>query len=392
MTRPRCGSRLRPRRGPVTLASGDVTANITVCAGGRPGGARRQGDVAVAETGGDLPEPPVRPARRAATMADVAQAIGVSHQTVSRVLNDPGSVSPETTSRVLQAIGELGYRRNRAARALATRRSQTIGVVSFDTTLYGPASTLFGIEQAAGEAGYAVTVASVKAMTEGSLREAIDRLAMHDVDGIVLIAPLRDTSTVLPVLDPDLPAVVVEGGRAPGLASVCVDQELGARLVTRHLLDRGARTVWHVAGPADWIEAESRVAGWRDELAEAGAEVPAPLRGDWSPPSGYQAGRKLARRKDVGAVFVANDQMALGLLRAFHEAGLRIPEDVLVAGFDDVPEAGYYTPPLTTVRQDFAAVGRRSIELVLEQVAAGRAAARHQVVAPELVVRQSTSR
>jgi DNA-binding LacI/PurR family transcriptional regulator len=325
-------------------------------------------------------------------MADVAQAIGVSHQTVSRVLNDPGSVSPETTSRVLKAIGELGYRRNRAARALATRRSQTIGVVSFDTTLYGPASTLFGIEQAAGEAGYAVTVASVKAMTEGSLREAIDRLAMHDVDGIVLIAPLRDTSTVLPVLDPDLPAVVVEGGRAPGLASVCVDQELGARLVTRHLLDRGAPTVWHVAGPADWIEAESRVAGWRDELAEAGAKVPAPLRGDWSPPSGYQAGRKLARRKDVGAVFVANDQMALGLLRAFHEAGLRIPEDVLVAGFDDVPEAGYYTPPLTTVRQDFAAVGRRSIELVLEQVAAGRAAARHQVVAPELVVRQSTSR
>jgi DNA-binding LacI/PurR family transcriptional regulator len=265
-------------------------------------------------------------------------------------------------------------------------------VVSFDTTLYGPASTLFGIEQAASEAGYFVSVASLKAITESTVREAIDRLTVLSIDGIVVIAPLRGMDQVLSVLRPDLPAVIVEGGSAPGLASVCVDQQQGARIVTRHLLERGATTVLHVAGPPNWIEAEHRVTGWREELKRAGAPVSRPLRGTWSPSSGYDAGRTLARRRNIEAVFVANDQMALGLLRAFHEAGIRVPDDVLVAGFDDVPEAAYYTPPLTTVRQDFTAVGRRSIELLLEQVGSGRPSERQDVVAPTLVVRQSTAR
>jgi DNA-binding LacI/PurR family transcriptional regulator len=319
----------------------------------------------------------------------VAQHVGVSHQTVSRVLNGHDSVSADTRTRVLQAIEDLGYRRNTAARALVTRRSQVLGVVSFDTTLYGPASTLFGIEQAAREAGYFVSVASVKATTAGTVREAVDRLTDQNVDGVVVIAPLR-TGEPLSALPAGLPAVVVDGRPGAGVASVRVDQEAGGRLATRHLLGRGASTVWHLAGPADWFDAQGRVAGWRRELQEAGATVHRPLRGSWSASSGYEAGRRLARRDDLEAVFAGNDQMALGLLRAFHEAGIRVPQDVLVAGFDDVPEAAYYTPPLTTVRQDFAAVGRRSIELLLHQVGGGRGGDRQGVVPPELVVRLSS--
>ena len=325
-------------------------------------------------------------------MADVAQTLGLSHQTVSRVLNGHPSVRPDTKARVLKAVEELGYRRNPAARALVTRRSQTIGVFSFDTTLYGPASTLFGIEQAAREAGYFVSVASLKTISLENIREALDRFMSQGVDGIIIIAPLRTTVEALSVVDSDLPVVVVEGWGTPGLASVRVDQEGGARLVTRHLLAQGATTVRHVAGPSNWIEAESRITGWRDELERAKVAVPEVLRGDWSPLSGYDAGRVLAQSDELDAVFVANDQMALGVLRAFHEAGIRVPEDVLVAGFDDVPEAAFYSPPLTTVRQDFITVGQRCIDLLIRHISDGRLTERQSVVQAELMVRQSSLR
>jgi DNA-binding LacI/PurR family transcriptional regulator len=332
-----------------------------------------------------------RRARRAVTMADVARAIGLSHQTVSRVLNGHPAVRPDTRARVLRAVESLGYRGNPAARALVTRRSRTLGVVSYDSTLYGPASTLSGVERAARSAGYFVSVTGLNRVTAGTVREAFDRLTAQDVEGIVIIAPLSGTAGAFAALDGDLPVVVVQGGQAPGLASVCVAQEEGARMVTRHLLERGAATVWHLAGPAAWTEAERRMHGWRAGLRDAGLAAPRVLRGDWRPSSGYAAGRQLARRRDVEAVFVGNDQMALGLLRAFHEGGIRVPQDVLVAGFDDIPEAAYYTPPLTTVRQDFAAVGRLSVDVLLEQLGEGGRTDRHVTVAPELVVRQSSA-
>jgi DNA-binding LacI/PurR family transcriptional regulator len=329
---------------------------------------------------------------RAVTMADVARTLGLSHQTVSRVLNDHPSVRSDTRARVLQAVEALGFRPNPAARALVTRRSQTLGVVGFDTTLHGPASTLAGIERAAQRAGYFVSVAIAEAVTIDTVLDAIDRLIAQRVEGIIVIAPLLGTVKALPAVSRNVPLVVVASGDAPGLTSVRMDQVEGARMVTRHLLDEGASTVWHVAGPADWTEARARVAGWRTELSRARAPVPTLLRGSWQPQSGYDAGRRLARRAGVEAVFVGNDQMALGLLRAFHEAGVRVPEDILVAGFDDVPEAAFYTPPLTTVRQDFAALGRRGIGLLLEQLAHGGSGPRQAVLPLELVVRQSSQR
>ena len=324
-------------------------------------------------------------------MQDVAKQVGVSHQTVSRVLNGSDSVSDETRARVLQAIEELGYRRNSAARALVTRRSQVLGVVGFDTTLYGPTSTLFAIEQAAREAGYFVSVASVKAPTAGTVRAAVDRLTEQNVDGVVVIAPLR-TGEPLSGLPTGLPAVVVDA-RSLGRAGVGPGRPGGGRPAGHRAPAGPGERARSGTSPGRPTGSTRRTGwpGWQVELRGRGAPVHRPLRGSWSAASGYQAGRQLARRRDVDAVFVANDQMTLGLLRALHEAGIRVPEDILVAGFDDVPEAAYYTPPLTTVRQDFAAVGRRSIQLLLDQVA-GRSRNGRAVVPPELVVRQSSVR
>lgn len=329
--------------------------------------------------------------RRPATMGDVASLAGVSSQTVSRVLNEPAVVRPETRDRVLAAIDNLGYRRNTAARALVTRRSQTIGVVSLATRLYGPTSVVHGIEQAARAAGYYVSIASQTSVDRLTLGAALDRLAEHGVEGVVVVGPQRHAQAALAELAEDVPVVVVDGYDDGAAPRVSVDHEEGARLATEHLLDQGVRTVHHVAGPAGWLETDERVRGWQRALEAAGAEAPEPLRGDWSCGSGYDAGRRLAADPDVEAVFVANDQMAIGLLCALAEAGRPAPDHVLVAGFDDVPEAAYVRPPLTTVRQDFTTLGRRSIDLLIAQLEDRPSAPRSLAVPAELVVRDSST-
>jgi DNA-binding LacI/PurR family transcriptional regulator len=330
--------------------------------------------------------------RRSPVMADVARLAGVSHQTVSRVLNDHPNVRPETRERVLAAIGELGYRRNPAARALVTRQTRTLGVVSFDTTLYGPASTVYAIEQAARAAGYFISIVSLKTITRASVGEAFGFLSDQGVDGIVVVAPQRSAARALADLPTGIPAVAVEGGRAGGVPVVAVDQVAGAKQAVEHLLELGHETVWHVTGAADWLEAAGRVRGWRKALTEAQRPVPEPVAGDWSPRSGYEAGRRLAQTGGVTAVFVANDQMALGLLRAFAELGVSVPGDVSVVGFDDIPESEFFSPPLTTVRQDFDEVGRRCIDVLLRRIAAGDGGFERTLVPARLVVRASTGR
>jgi DNA-binding LacI/PurR family transcriptional regulator len=324
-------------------------------------------------------------------MSDVARLAGVSHQTVSRVINDSEHVRTETRERVLVAMRQLDYRPNSVARALVTGRSKTLGVVSFDTTLHGPASTLFGIEQAAHEAGYFITIVSLKALDRPSVLDAVERLRIQGVDGILVIAPQEGAARALVQAPVGIPLVAVEAGPADGVPVAAVDQFAGAASATRHLLELGHRTVWHIAGPGDWLEAQQRIAGWRTTLQAAGAEVPPPLAGDWSPRSGYERGRELAADPAVTAIFVANDQMALGALRALHEAGRAIPGDVSVVGFDDIPEAPFFTPPLTTVRQDFDEMGRRSLRLLLETMESSDDAPPHFEVTPELIVRASTA-
>ncbi len=329
--------------------------------------------------------------RRPAVMSDVGRLAGVSHQTVSRVVNGSPHVRAETRQRVIEAMRELGYRPNSVARALATGRTNTIGVVSFDTTLYGPASTLFGIERAAHDAGYFIIVASLVSLDRASVAEAIERLRRHGVDGILVIAPHTETAEALLDAPAGIPLAAVEAGPAGSVPVVEVDQFAGAAQATRHLLELGHDTVWHVAGPVDWLESGKRMEGWRATLEEAGADVPAPLVGDWSASAGYELGRRLSRDKGVSAIFVANDQMALGVLRAMNEGGREIPAEVSIVGFDDIPEAPYFTPPLTTVRQDFNEVGRRSVRMLLSTMETGERLPPGSVVQPELIVRASTA-
>jgi DNA-binding LacI/PurR family transcriptional regulator len=330
--------------------------------------------------------------RRAPVMTDVARLAGVSHQTVSRVINGSPQVRPNTRERVLLAMQELDYRPNSAARALVTGRSRTLGVVSFDTTLYGPASTLYAIERAAHDAGYFITIVSLEALDRASVLSAVERLRMQGVDGILVIAPLEGAGEALVALPRDLPLVAVEAGPADALPVVAVDQRAGAALATRHLLELGHPTVAHIAGPLDFLEAVERIEGWRATLQAAGADAPEVLVGDWSPRSGYELGRRLVERGGAGAIFVANDQMALGVLRALHEADFEIPRQVSVVGFDDIPEAQYFTPPLTTVRQDFGEIGRRSLALMLGMMEAeGERPSPPPLVAPELILRSSTA-
>jgi DNA-binding LacI/PurR family transcriptional regulator len=324
-------------------------------------------------------------------MMDVARLAGVSHQTVSRVLNEHPSVRSETRERVLRAMQELDYRRNSAARALVTNRSHTLGLVTFDTTLVGPSSTVYAIERAARDAGYFVSVASARSLDEGSVANAINRLREQAVEGILTVAPMDSALAALSRVPADIPLVGIGVGDAAGVPMVSVDNIAGAALATQHLVDLGHATVHHISGPAEWPETRERVTGWRSTLRQAGAAEAPVLAGDWSVRSGYEAARMLAADPQVTAIFCGNDQMALGALRALHQAGRAVPEEVSVVGFDDIPEAAYLLPPLTTVQQDFAALGQASLELLVGQIAAGVRTQQHMRFPPALVVRDSSS-
>jgi DNA-binding LacI/PurR family transcriptional regulator len=235
-----------------------------------------------------------------------------------------------------------------------------------------------------------LTIVSVRDGEDGTLERAVANLHKQRVDGIVAIAPLVSIGESLTALSQQIPLVAVESSPRGSLPIVSVDQASGARVATEHLLGLGHETVWHVSGPPGWYESQERIDGWMAALTAARVEVPPALTGDWSPRSGYEAGQIISRMPEVTAVFVANDQMALGVLRALNEHGKRVPDDVSLVGFDDIPEAAYFTPPLTTVRQDFAELGKRCLELLLARIEGAEQSAR-LVVPPELVVRESTA-
>ncbi|MGW2519088.1 LacI family DNA-binding transcriptional regulator [Streptomyces sp. NPDC001617] len=343
----------------------------------------------------DSPAPKARRRRNFAgarpVMDDVARLAGVSKQTVSRVLNDHPSVRPETRESVTAAMRSLGYRPSRSARSLASGRTRMLGVISFDAARYGPASVLTAINTAAQEAGYLVSSIALDTADQETVVRAVDRLSAEGADGVIAIAPQRWVGRALTEAHLDTPLVVLESEVGGGASFVTADSHTGARKATGHLLALGHRTVHHIAGPDGWTSADQRLASWRETLTAAGAELPDPLFGDWSAGSGYELGRLLARRPDVTAVFASNDQMALGLLHALHEAGRPVPDEVSVVGYDDIPEAAHLLPPLTTVRTDFTEIGTRSLRLLLNRVEGRTEPTPVEPLVPvELVVRRSS--
>ncbi|MFV2083106.1 LacI family DNA-binding transcriptional regulator [Micromonospora sp. LOL_021] len=336
------------------------------------------------------PDPPGR-RRRRVSMADVARLAGVSTQTVSRVSTGHPGVVPSTREQVVAAMQQLGYRPNSAARALKYGEFRTIGVITFTLSTTGNSHTVEAIATHAAAEGYVITLIPVAAPTQDRVLGAFTRLGELAVDAVIVIMEvhLLDTSTVL--LPPDVHLVVVDSDAGDRYRVVDTNQADGARQAVRHLLDLGHRTVWHVAGPPESYAAERRATAWRTTLSQAGRQVPALRRGDWSAGAGYRAGLELADEPDCTAIFVANDQMALGVLRAMHERGRVVPADVSVVGFDDIAEAGSFIPPLTTVHQDFAEVGRRCVEAVLHQVRTSTAQTGTTLVPTRLVVRASTA-
>jgi DNA-binding LacI/PurR family transcriptional regulator len=323
-------------------------------------------------------------------MADVARLAGVSNQTVSRVVNGAASIAPETRQRVERAIEQLGYRPNTAARALVRGRTGIVGVISAGSGFFGPSSIQRTIEQAARAAGLFASAVSLPSLTRDLLDDSVDHLLRQRVEGIIVVAGQDDALDLARSRTAQIPVVLVEGDLTRAPWTVGVDQVLGARLATRHLLGLGHREIVHVAGPLDWSEGRARREGWRTEMVAAGLRPPEPIGGDWTADHGFAAGRRIAAQPEITAVFAANDQIALGLLRALHEGGRRVPADLSVVGFDDLPETRFLIPPLTTVRQDFEAVGRKAIDL-LRQAIAGGPPPHPELIEPQLIVRDSTA-
>ncbi|WP_308491879.1 LacI family DNA-binding transcriptional regulator [Microbacterium terrisoli] len=328
--------------------------------------------------------------RREPSINDVAREAGVSAQTVSRVANGKDVVRPATRERVIAAMQTLGYRPNSAARALKSGRYRTIGVIMFTLSSYGNMRTLEAIATEAAAAGYALTLIPLDAATQASVSGAFAQLSEQAVDGIVIVIEAHLLHQAEIELPSGLPVVVVDAGAQARRPVVDTDQAQGARLATEHLLDLGHQTVRHIAGPVESFSAERRLQSWRDTLVGWGAPVHQPLRGDWSADSGYRAGLALAAEPTVTAVFAANDQMALGAMRAFHETGRSVPTDISVVGFDDTREAANFWPPLTTIHQHFERVGVLALTALLQQID-GVDAPSPDLVPTELIVRASTA-
>lgn len=326
------------------------------------------------------------------TLHDVAQHSGVSYQTVSRVINNHPYVSKDTRHRVLAAIRELDYRPNRVARSLVTRRSYTLGIVTFGTNYYGPAQMMSNVERTARARGYNLTVSNVDALTPRSMHDMIEQLGGQLVDGLVLITPVHGIAYEdLVTLCAGIPFVMIDAQLGARVPSVVIDQRYGGQLVTQHLLDLGHRRIAEIRGPLSWFGATARHDSCLATLEAAGLEPVGQYDGNWTAQDGYAAGRKLLdSRAEFTALVVGNDQMALGAMRALHERSVRIPEDVSVVGFDDIPEAAFFEPPLTTIRQDFGGLGEQSVEYLVSLIDDPDTPLHQRVLHPNLVVREST--
>jgi LacI family transcriptional regulator len=322
------------------------------------------------------------------TIRDVADAAGVSRQTVSRVLNDKPDVASDTRQRVRQVIGDLGYHPSAIARRLTHQRGVTLGVVTAGLIYVGPSRTLGGITAQAQEMGYTLLLKELPGFDPSDVQPILRSLLAQQVDGIIWAVPQvgnnRDwLDAQLPTIP--VPVIFLTMQTLPDLSIVLIDNYRGGRLATEHLLQQGFRRIGHIAGPLDWWEARQRKAGWQDAMAEAGLPIADRhwQEGDWLSASGERAIVSLLDKyPEMDAVFAGNDQMALGVQRVACERGLRVPDDLAVVGFDGIPEAAYYWPPLTTVYQDQQRLGCIAVRELIRIVEADH---QNQVIEPQVI-------
>lgn len=328
-------------------------------------------------------------APRPAVIADVAKLAGVSVPTVSRVLTGAARVRPEKERLVLDAIAKLNYRPSATARALASRQSHTIAIVAGNTSQYGYAETIRGVEEEARADGFTVTITVVETTDPEEVERAVALVLDQSPAGVVVLKFDPPGVAVLESLPRDLPVVAVSGVRSRDVPQAVLDESRAAETLTEHLLALGHRTVHHVRVPPSRRE-DGRTTGWRRALKQAHVEPPELYEATWSPESGRAIGQRIANDPEVTAVFCGNDEIAMGVIKGLRDAGVQVPDDVSVVGFDDHPLAAMWSPALTTVRQDFVGLGARAFDL-LRGAMSGELVRRTSSALPELIVRESTA-
>jgi LacI family transcriptional regulator len=333
------------------------------------------------------------------TIKDVAQAAGVSTQTVSRVMNNTSYVAAKTRRRIEEVVEQLGYRPSTLARSLIQQRSYTLGVVTFGLKYIGPSRTLNGIADKADELGYMLLMKKLDNFAASDVNAVIESLLARQVDGIIWDVPEVDENRSWADGIKSLPVPIVFMAMEPksGYSVVSVDSYQGAQMATRHLLDQGCKHIGHIAGPLNWWEARLRLQGWRDALESAGMQALDEQweQGNWSSASGAVAAKKLFDRyPKMDGIFVANDQMALSVLREACRRGIKVPDQLAVVGFDGIPESAYFFPSLTTIAQDPQLFGGRAVENLVEMIIAKQEnnpiIPQSSLIQPSLVVRETS--
>ncbi len=333
---------------------------------------------------------------KALTINDVAKAAGVSYQTVSRVINNSPHVAEKTRKRILNTIEKLGYRPNDAARRLSTGRSNSIGIISFGNAYYGPWQVLKGIEASLKQKGYKLHINFIDDPQTETLEDLFADIDIQQLDGILLITPIAELNfNKIKEQLGQTPYVMIDISKGQHIASVLIDQEHGINLATKHLMTLGHKHIASISGPLNWAVAASRQEALEQVLSKTGLKLSLSAEGDWSVKSGYHAAQTLlekskAQNLKFSALIVANDHMALGAYRAFKEHGLKIPEDLSIIGFDDIPEAEFIDPPLSTIRQDFNLLGQQSVTYLLSLFEQDAPVPQQRILFPELILRSST--
>lgn len=337
-----------------------------------------------------------------ATIKQVASAAGVSTQTVSRVINDKPDVSPETRTRILDIIEQLNYQPSALARSLIRQRSNTLGVVTAGLKHIGPSRSLNGITAVAEEMGFAILLKELPSYDSDDVLPIFRKLISRHVDGIIWAVPEvgGNRNWVLhPPVNIGVPIVYLTMDPKQGLSVITVDNYEGGRLAVEHLVEQGYQHIGHLSGPLDWWEARQRFQAWKDVLTKAGMDTSDRcwVEGNWSSSSGADAiARLFEQYPEMDAVFAANDQMALSVLQYAHRMGINVPQQLGVIGFDNIPEAAFFCPALSTIQQDHYGVAQATVEEIVNIIESEwrddpAVNPRSIILPPSLVVRESTS-